>query len=253
MEDPIDTHPRATRSRRFLAGMFLAALSGITGVISYNHGLDVVRLVGNTGLVAYLVPLVPDLMIVTSSLTLIEASALRVARPPMAMLALVAGIGWTVAMNVAAGWRHGPGGALIAAGVPLAFVLTFESLLWLARRGRGGSVAAAAPATSSQGEPPEPPSTEEALRVLLATGSRRGLADVLGVPKSRVDSWAASLRQVAEVAEPDGIRTRSLRSQGGPTAAASATRTAPDSNSATGPATVSMVAAQSANGSDPHE
>ena len=131
-------HPARTRTRLLLAGLTSAALAAITGVISYNHGLDVVRLVGNTGTVAYLVPLVPDLMIVTSSLTLIEASALRVARPAMAIVALLAGIGWTVAVNVAAGWRGGPGGALIAAGVPLAFVVTLESLLWLVRRGRGG-------------------------------------------------------------------------------------------------------------------
>jgi len=128
----------AARSiRRPAAGLGLAALSAITGVISYEHGLDVARRVGNGGIVAYLVPLVPDLMIVTSSLTLLEASAARARRPVMAMLALVAGVGWTVAMNVAAGWQHGWGGALLAAGIPLAFVLTFESLLWLFRSGRG--------------------------------------------------------------------------------------------------------------------
>ena len=138
-------HPARTRTRLLLAGLTSAALAAITGVISYNHGLDVVRLVGNTGTVAYLVPLVPDLMIVTSSLTLIEASALRVARPAMAIVALLAGIGWTVAVNVAAGWRGGPGGALIAAGIPLAFGVPLESLLWLVRRGRGGDARSDAP------------------------------------------------------------------------------------------------------------
>lgn len=184
-----------TRTRLALAGLTSAALAAITGVISYRHGLDVVRMVGNRGLVAYLVPLVPDLMIITSSLTLMEASALREQRPAMAMVALVAGIGWTVAVNIAAGWRGGPGGALIAAGIPLAFVLTFETLLWLIRRGRGGVLAATVPATSSQEEPPEPPTTREALAQLLATGSRRGLADALGVPPSRIETWK---RQVAE-------------------------------------------------------
>src|ERR1039457_3663375 len=155
-------HPPATRSRRLLAALTLAALSAITAIVSYEHGLEVVRLAGNTGLVAFLVPLVPDLMIVTSSLTLLEASAVKAPRPGMAMVALVAGIGWTVAMNVAAGWRHGTGGALIAAGVPLAFVVTFESLLWLYRRGRGGLLPDTAPATHSQDEPAEPTGTDEA-------------------------------------------------------------------------------------------
>src|ERR1700735_4259115 len=78
----------ATRSRRLIAGLTLAVLSVITGIVSYNHGLEVVRLVGNTGLVAFLVPLVPDLMIISSSLTLLEASALKAGGPPMAIAAL---------------------------------------------------------------------------------------------------------------------------------------------------------------------
>lgn len=195
--DPTENQPRRTRARWLLAAMTSAALAGITGVISYNHGLDVVRLVGNRGLVAYLVPLVPDLMIVTSSLTLIEASSLRVRRPAMAMVALVAGIGWTVAVNIADGWRGGPGGALIAAGIPLAFVLTFESLLWIIRRGRDGASPLPAPATSSQAGPPEPPGVDEALALLLAADSQRQLAEVLGVPRSRVQAWAARVADPA--------------------------------------------------------
>ena len=45
------------RSRRLLAALTAAALSAITGVVSYNHGLDVVRWTGTTGYVAYLVPM----------------------------------------------------------------------------------------------------------------------------------------------------------------------------------------------------
>jgi hypothetical protein len=186
----------ANRHRRLLAALTAAFLSAITGVVSYNHGLDVVRWVGTTGTVSYLVPLVPDLMIVSGSLTLIEASAMRVARPPMAMAALVAGIAWTVAQNVAAGWRNGPGGAVLAAGIPLAFVLTFESLLWLYRSRRQ----MAAPDTASQDQAGPPPTTDAALRALLATDSQRRLADALGVPKSRIEAWARRTAPVAEAA-----------------------------------------------------
>ena len=196
--------PSATRSRRLLAGFTAAVLSAITGVISYDHGLDVVRWVGTTGTVAYLVPLVPDLMIVTSSLTLIEASAAKAPRPPMAMVALVAGIAWTVAVNVAAGWRNGPGGAAIAAGVPLAFVLTFESLLWLFRRGRGGASATPAPATPSQDRAAGPPTPETALRALLETGTQRGLGEFLGVPKSRIEAWGRQVAVAPETAALNG-------------------------------------------------
>lgn len=204
MQHRTESHSSRTSARRLLAGIFLAALSAITGVISYNHGLDVVRLAGNTGLVAYLVPLVPDLMIVTSSLTLIEASAIKAPRPLMAMAALVAGIGWTVAMNVAAGAAHGTAGALIAAGVPLAFVLTFESLLWLFRRGRNVSGNYVSDIPAGHAEPAEPLSIQDALQLVVAAGSRRQVADALGVPKSRVDTWARQLAPVAgvEAAEP---------------------------------------------------
>jgi hypothetical protein len=188
------------RGRRLLAALTAAALSAITGVVSYNHGLDVVRWTGTTGIVAYLVPLVPDLMIVTSSLALIEASAMRITRPPTAMAGLVAGIAWTVAQNVAAGWRNGPGGAVLAAGIPLAFVLTFESLLWLYRSRRQ----MAAPDSSGQDQAVPLPSTDEALRTLLATDSQRGLADVLGIPKSRVEAWGKKLATVPETASLNG-------------------------------------------------
>jgi len=132
-------------ARRLLAAASAALLSVITGIVSYEHGLEVVRATGTSGRVAYLVPFVPDLMIVTSSLTLMEAAAVRTRRPLVAVAALVAGIGSTVAMNVAAGWQEGPGGALIAGAIPVAFVLTFEAFLWLSRLGRR-------PAAAGQGE-----------------------------------------------------------------------------------------------------
>ena len=250
MSEPTENPPLATRAPRVVGWLALAGVSGIAGIASYFHALAVVEAAGATPPVAYLVPALADLVILGASADLLAASRARQSRPRLTMVALSVGVVVTLAMNVAAGSGHGLGGRLVAGWPALAFILALESLAGLVRRGRGPAVAAAAPATSSQGEPAEPLSTQAALRVLLATGSRRVVAEALGVPKSRVDTWAASLRPVAE---PDGIRTRNLRSQGEPTAAASATHTAPDSNSATGPATVSMVAApaQSLNGSAP--
>ena len=60
-------------SIRFLAGLSLAALAAITGIVSYLHALTVVHITGSAGLVAYLIPFVADLMIVTASLAILDA------------------------------------------------------------------------------------------------------------------------------------------------------------------------------------
>lgn len=187
---PSSGQAAAARSSWLPAGVALAAaVSAITGIVSYKHGLDVARSTGNGGLVAILIPLVPDLLIAMSSVTLVEASRRR-KRPVTAMLALLAGIGWTVAQNIAGGWHGGVGGRLIAAGIPLALVATFESLLWLLRHSR---VPVAAP-PASHSQPAAPLTAEAALRALLASQSQRQLAELLEVPRSRVQAWA---RQVA--------------------------------------------------------
>lgn len=186
------------RTRWLAAGVILAAaVSAITGIVSYKHGLDVARQTTNTGLVAYLIPLVPDLMIAMSSVTLVAASSMRVHRPPTAMVALAAGIGWTVAQNVAGGWHGGAGGRLIAAGIPLALVMTFESLLWLLRNARKA-------AAGGQPEPDAPLTAKAALQALVDSDSERQLEQLLGVPRSRVQAWK---RQLAPAPEPGALET----------------------------------------------
>lgn len=192
----IGNRVRPATLRRLTGGCVLLALSAITGVISYEHGLVVARETRNFGLVAYLLPLVPDLMIVGSSITLLEAGGPWRSRPAAAMLALAAGIGWTVAQNIAGAWGGGAGGRLVGAGIPVAFLLTFESLLWMWRRSR-----AKVPATGDgQPEPPQSLTAGEALAALVASESERQLEKLLGVPRSRVQAWK---RQLAEpAAEP---------------------------------------------------
>lgn len=166
--------------RRVCAGMVLAALSAITGIISYEHGLIMARETRNTGLVAYLLPLVPDLMIIGGSITLVEASARGLPRPLPAIAAIVAGIGWTVAQNIAGGWHGGAGDRVVSAGIPVAFLVTFESLLWLLRQGSERT------ALSTENQ-----TVDDGLRLLLATDSQRNLAEELGIPRSRIQKWAA--------------------------------------------------------------
>jgi uncharacterized protein DUF2637 len=86
--------------------------------------------------VAYLIPFVADLMIVSASMALLEAARNSAAKPALAIVSLVFGIGTTLAMNVAAGWHHGGAGALVAALPPVALVLSLETLIGLVRRSR---------------------------------------------------------------------------------------------------------------------
>jgi hypothetical protein len=195
------------------AGIALAlAVAGITGIISYEHGLDVAHATGNTGLVAILIPLVPDLDIAMSSLVLVVASAAGERRPFAAMAALVVGIGWTVAQNVAGGWHGGAGGALLAGGIPVAFVLTVELLLWLVRKLRRGEPAA----TPSHPQPPAPLTTEAALRVLLASDSQRRLSELLDVPRSRVQAWGRQVAEPVAEATPEAALNGSSHAAAGP-------------------------------------
>jgi hypothetical protein len=62
------------RAIRVLGFATLATLAVITAVVSYQHGLDVVRLAGTTGQVGYLLPLVPDLTVASSSLAILDAA-----------------------------------------------------------------------------------------------------------------------------------------------------------------------------------
>ncbi len=114
----------------------LAGLAAIAFVVSYLHGLEVVQAAGSTGPVAYMVPLVADLLIIGSSRALLDAANKDERRPWLAALSLVASIAVTVAMNVAAGVRHGLGGALVSVLAPLAFVAAYEILLGRIRRAR---------------------------------------------------------------------------------------------------------------------
>ena len=187
------------RATKWTARLGLAGVSAIAAVVSYFHALAVVQRAGARPPVAYLVPFLADLVILAASAALLDATRTGSPRPRLATLALAAGLGVTLAMNVAAGWPHGLAGALVAGWPAAAFILALESLAGILRRGRGGafpdSPLGAAPATPGH---PEPPTTDGALRVLLETASRRGLAEALGVPRSRVAAWAARVAPVAE-------------------------------------------------------
>lgn len=185
------------RRTRVLGGLTLGALAAITAVISYRHGLEVVRATGTEGFVAYLVPLVADLMIFASSLALLDAAQRNQPRPVLAVCSLAFGIVATVAMNVASGWHHGYGGALVSALAPVALVLSYETLMGMVRRGR--QVAAEEPPEATGVQAPACPhrvaqSVEEAALAAFLHGrdcvgaepSRRQVADAFGINRNRL-------------------------------------------------------------------
>ena len=137
----------STRATRWIAGCALAGVSLIAAVVSYLHALDVVRAVGATPPVEYLIPFLADLVILGASAALLDAARRHHGVPLLAVLSLAAGVGVTLAMNVAAGWHHGAAGALVAGWPAVAFILALESLAGMVRR----SQLAAAP------EPAPPP------------------------------------------------------------------------------------------------
>jgi hypothetical protein len=185
---------RATGSTRLLAGCALAGVSVIAAVVSYLHALEVVERVGAAAPVAYLIPFLADLVILGATSALIDAARQRQRMSPLTVLSLVAGVGVTLAMNVAAGYGHGAAGALVAGWPAVAFILALESLAGMVRRGRGG--VSPQPAPAAPGQPP-PLSLDDAITAAAPHLAKRELARAFEVPRSRVDRLLPPVPKVA--------------------------------------------------------
>jgi hypothetical protein len=175
------------------AAVLLGVLTAITGAVSWEHAHGIVLATGSTGLVSDLVPFVPDLMIATGSLALLDAAP-DGGRPVTAWASVVTGIGATLAMNILSGLHGGPGGAMVAALPPVAFILSLETLLGIVRRRR-----AAGPAAEAAGEVPA--GHEAALRAAAAwqaehgrTITRDALRQALGVSTSKATELLRAVR-----------------------------------------------------------
>ena len=194
--EPTDSPPPAASAPRVVGWMALAGVSLIAGIASYFHALAVVQAAGATAPVSYLVPALADLVILGASADLLAASRSGQSRPPLTMTTLAVGVGVTLAMNIAAGGGHGLGGRLVSGWPALAFTLALESLAGLVRRGRGETATPLAPAASSQ----EPLTAEAAWKALAAAVPQRRLAELLDVPRNRVQTMPEKLAGL--VAEP---------------------------------------------------
>ena len=81
----------------------------------------------------------------SASMVLLDAARRKVPAPPLARWLLAAGIGATIAVNVAAGAAYGPLGAAVAAWPALALVGSYELLMWLVRTAGVTTVEGSAP------------------------------------------------------------------------------------------------------------
>jgi Protein of unknown function (DUF2637) len=112
----------------------VAAVAATAGWVSYQHALDVVRLAGEHGDVAYAYPVFIDGLVYMSSMVLLSAARRTVDAPRLAWGSLGVGIALTLAANVYEGSVHGVLGGLAGALPAVALVLSYELLMWLIRR-----------------------------------------------------------------------------------------------------------------------
>lgn len=104
-------------------------MSVVAGWVNYDHALAVVRAHGESGTVAWLYPGTIDGLIYSASMVLLDAARRGAPPPRLARWMLAAGIGATLAANVASGLGFGSVGALVAAWPALAVVGSYELMM----------------------------------------------------------------------------------------------------------------------------
>ncbi|WP_240197590.1 DUF2637 domain-containing protein [Nonomuraea lactucae] len=120
---------------RWSTTVVVVLLATVAAIVSYRHAYEVITANGESGWVAYLVPLTIDGLIFASSMVLLDCARRGLEVPWLARVALVLGIAATLAANVMHGWSHGPVGAIVAAWPAVALVLSYELLMGVIRRG----------------------------------------------------------------------------------------------------------------------
>ena len=120
---------------RVATTLVVVMLAAVAAVVSYKHILEVVTEHGESGWVAYLVPLCIDGLLVAASLVLLDSARRGLARHWLSWVALAVGIALTLGANVLHGLKFGPIGA-ITSGLPaVTLTIAFELLMGLIRRG----------------------------------------------------------------------------------------------------------------------
>jgi Protein of unknown function (DUF2637) len=123
-------------------------VAAVAAVASYEHAYDLVRMHGESGWTARMVPLTVDGLIYASSMVMLDSARRKAAIPALARWLLGLGIAATLAANVAHGLGHGLIGAAVAAWPAVALVGSYELLMMAIR--------------NSQAPPNEAAATEDA-------------------------------------------------------------------------------------------
>lgn len=121
---------RIIRGSTALAVLGVAA---VAAVASYEHAYDLVRMHGESGWTARLVPLTVDGLVYASSMVMLDSARRKTPVPALARWLLGLGITATLAANVAHGLGHGLMGAAVAAWPAVALVGSYELLMRVIR------------------------------------------------------------------------------------------------------------------------
>ena len=102
----------ADRVTRWTTAGAVVGVAAVAAVASYEHAYDLVRVHGETGWTARLVPLTVDGLIYASSMVMLDSARRKVQVPSLARWLLGLGIAATLAANVTHGLGHGLIGAV---------------------------------------------------------------------------------------------------------------------------------------------
>jgi hypothetical protein len=108
-------------------------VAAVAAVASYEHAYDLVRMHGEAGWTARLIPLTVDGLIYASSMVMLDSARRKAQVPALARWLLGLGITVTLAANVAHGLGHGLMGASVVAWPAVALVGSYELLMMVIR------------------------------------------------------------------------------------------------------------------------
>ena len=111
----------------------VVGVAAVAAVASYEHAYDLVRMHGESGWTARLVPLTVDGLIYASSMVMLDSARRKTPVPALARWLLGLGVAATLAANVAHGLGHGLIGAAVAAWPAVALVGSYELLMMVIR------------------------------------------------------------------------------------------------------------------------
>jgi hypothetical protein len=123
----------ADRVIRWSTAVAVLGVAAVAAVASYEHAYDLVRVHGEAGWTARMVPLTVDGLIYASSMVMLDSARRETLVPVLARWLLGLGIGATLAANVAHGLGHGTVGAAVAAWPAVALVGSYELLMMVIR------------------------------------------------------------------------------------------------------------------------